>query len=371
MLSNETERHNDRRKYRRTRRNRKRYRKPRFDNRSRKNQEMAPSLRHRKENQINLFESFCKVMPITSATFEMGKFDTQLLQAIADGKPLPEGKDYQQGSKYLFQTEREAVFSRDHYTCQVCGKSVKDGVILHTHHIGYWKGYRPNRISNLLTVCEHCHTAKNHKPGGALWGLEPQSTNLAAATYMSTVRWAIYRELVLKYPEIDIHIQYGAKTSVTRKSLHLAKTHANDAYCVGSLHPRHRTAELIYQKKRRNNRILAKFYDAKYIDIRDGAKKSGAVLSCGRTNRRESRRSDKNQRIYRGNKCSSGRTSVRKNRYAYQPGDTIVFHSQTFVVNGSHCKGARVILDTGKSVKATDLTCIKKEGGWRFLPAQA
>ena len=232
MLSNETERHNDRRKYRRTRRNRKWYRKPRFDNRSRKYKEMAPSLRHRRENQINLFESFCKVMPITSATFEMGKFDTQLLQAIADGKPLPEGKDYQQGSKYLFQTEREAVFSRDHYTCQVCGKSVKDGVILHTHHIGYWKGYRSNRISNLLTVCEHCHTAKNHKPGGALWGLEPQSTNLAAATYMSTVRWAIYRELVLKHPEIDIHIQYGAKTSVTRKSLHLAKTHANDAYCV-------------------------------------------------------------------------------------------------------------------------------------------
>ena len=371
MLSNETERHNDRRKYRRTRRNRKWYRKPRFDNRSRKYKEMAPSLRHRRENQINLFESFCKVMPITSATFEMGKFDTQLLQAIADGKPLPEGKDYQQGLKYLFQTEREAVFSRDHYTCQVCGKSVKDGVILHTHHIGYWKGYRSNRISNLLTVCEHCHTAKNHKPGGALWGLEPQSTNLAAATYMSTVRWAIYRELVLKHPEIDIHIQYGAKTSVTRKSLHLAKTHANDAYCVGSLHPRHRSTELVYQKKRRNNRILAKFYDAKYIDIRDGKKKSGSLLSCGRTNRRESRRSDKNQRIYRGKKCSSGRTSVRKNHYAYQPGDTIVFYSQRFVVNGSHCKGTRVILGTGKSVKATDLTCIKKEGGWRFLPAQA
>ena len=166
MLSNETERHNDCRKYRRTRRNHKRYRKPRFDSRSKKNKEMAPSLRHRKENQIRLFESFCKVMPITSATFEMGKFDTQLLQAIANGKPLPEGKDYQQGSKYLYQTEREAVFGRDHYTCQVCGKSVKDGVILNTHHIGYWKGYRSNRISNLLTVCEHCHTAKNHKPGG-------------------------------------------------------------------------------------------------------------------------------------------------------------------------------------------------------------
>ena len=40
MLSNEAERHNGRRKYHRTRRNRKRYRKPRFDNRPKKNKEM-------------------------------------------------------------------------------------------------------------------------------------------------------------------------------------------------------------------------------------------------------------------------------------------------------------------------------------------
>ena len=371
MLSDETERHNDCRKYRRTRRNRLRYRKKRFNNRSKKNKDMAPSLRHRKENQINLFESFCKVMPITSATFEMGKFDTQLLQAIADGKPLPEGKDYQRGSKYLYQTEREAVFGRDHYTCQVCGKSVKDGVILHTHHIGFWKNCRSNRISNLLTVCEHCHTAANHQPGGKLWGLEPMSSNLTSATYMSTVRWVMYRDLVLKHPEINIHIQYGAKTSVTRKSLHLAKTHANDAYCIGTLHPKHRTAELVYQKKRRNNRILAKFYDAKYIDIRDGEKKSGAVLSCGRTNRRESRHSDKNQCIYRGKKCSAGRTSVRKRRYAYQPGDTIVFRNKKAFVIGAQHYGQYVSLSTGKSAKVSDLTCIKKEGGWHFRPAQA
>ena len=375
MLSNEPERHNDCRKYRRTRRNRKRYRKPRFNNRSRKNQEMAPSLRHRMENQINLFESFCKVMPITSATFEMGKFDTQLLQAIADGEPLPEGKDYQQGSKYLFQTEREAVFSRDHYTCQVCGKSVKDGVILHTHHIGFWKGYRSNRISNLLTVCEHCHTAKNHKPGGALWGLEPKSTNLAAATYMSTVRWAMYRDLVLKHPEIDIHIQYGAKTSVTRKSLHLPKTHANDAYCIGFLHPKHRTAEIVYQKKRRNNRILARFYDAKYIDIRDGKKKSGALLSCGRTNRREGRCSDKNQRIYRGKKCSAGRVQIRKHHYPVGAGDVVVYKCIPRIVKGLHAggKAAEFTSDGIKpqSASVSKLRILRKKGGWQFTTAHA
>ena len=370
MLSDETERHNDCRKYRRTRRNRKRYRKARFNNRSKKNKDMAPSLRHRKENQERIFDDFCSVMPITSATFEMGKFDTQLLQAEADGRPLPQGKDYQQGSKYLFQTEREAVFTRDHFTCQICGKSVKDGVILHTHHIGFWKGYRSNRIGNLLTVCEHCHTAKNHKPGGKLWGLEPKSTNLVGATYMSTARWALYESLKKAHQEVDIHIQYGARTSVIRKELHLPKTHANDAYCIGMFHPKHRSEELHYQKKRRNNRILSKFYDAKYIDIRDGAVKSGSQLSCGRTNRRESRRSDKNERIFRGKKCSAGRNNTRAKHYTYQPGDTVLYQSRYCIVKGTHCNGLRVILMSGKSVKISRLKNIKKEGGWRFLPAQ-
>lgn len=375
MLSNEAERHNDCRKYRRTRRNRLRYRKKRFSNRSKKNKDMAPSLRHRKENQIHLFESFCKVMPITSATFEMGKFDTQLLQAIADGSPLPEGKDYQQGSKYLYQTERDAVFGRDYYTCQICGKSVKGGVILHTHHIGFWKNYRSNRISNLLTVCEHCHTGANHKPGGKLWGLEPKSTNLVDATYMSTVRWAMYRNLVLVHPEIDIHIQYGAKTAVTRKSLHLAKTHANDAYCIGSLHPKHRTAELAYQKKRRNNRILSKFYDAKYIDVRDGEKKSGAVLSCGRTNRRESRRSDKNQRIYRGQKCSAGRAQIRKKHYPVSAGDAVVYKAMPRIVKGLHAGGKTAEFTSDgikpQSASVSKLRILKKKGGWQFTTAHA
>ena len=99
---------------------------------------------------------------------------------------------------------------------------------------------------------------------------------------MSTVRWAMYRRLVKTHPDVDIHIQYGAKTSITRQERHIAKTHANDAYCIGTLHPRHRTAELIYQKKRRNNRILTKFYDAKYIDIRADTRKRMSAFTVGR-----------------------------------------------------------------------------------------
>ena len=89
------------------------------------------------------------------------------------------------------------------------------------------------------------------------------------------------------YPDIPITVTYGAATKRARKDLGLKKTHSNDAYSMGSFHPEHRTDLKHYRKKRRNNRILERFYDAGYLDIRDGKKKSGAVLSCGRTRRAE------------------------------------------------------------------------------------
>ena len=366
MLKNETERHNDRRKYRRTRRNQLRYRKARFSNRIRTKKKgwLPPSLRHRVENQLRIFASYKEVMPITTATFEMGKFDTQLLKALSDGTKIPRGKDYQQGEKYLQETVRKAVFGRDNYTCQICGKSVKDKVILHEHHIGFWKGYRSNRIGNLLTVCEHCHTSKNHKPGGALWGIEPKS-DMAPAAYMNAVRWQMYDALCAGYPDVDIHIQYGARTSVTRKSLNIEKTHANDAYCIGKLRPKHRCRPTAFVKKRRNNRILSKFYDAKYIDIRDGKKKSGAQLSCGRTNRRESRHSDKNERIYRGQKVSKGRVSTRRKHYAIRPGDVVKYEGRTYLVKGVQNCGRYVGLQDRPPVNIKKVIPVKKTGGWQ------
>lgn len=377
MLSNEKERHDNCRLHRRTRRNRLRYRKSRFNNRKSKiskGEELAPTLQHKMNNQTKLFDSFCQAMPITSATFEIGKFDTQLLQAMEEGKSLPTGKDYQHGSKYLYQTERAAVFGRDNYTCQICGRSIKDGAILHTHHIGFWMHYHSNRIGNLLTVCEKCHTARNHKQGGKLWGIKPKVSSLAGASFMSTVRWRMYNTLVSAHPEVNIHIQYGAKTAETRKERHISKTHANDAYCIGQFHPLHHCKETLFIKKRRNNRILSKFYDAKYIDIRDGKKKSGAQLSCGRTNRRESRHTEKNERVYRGKKCSSGRASVRKQHYKYRPGDTVVCCERKRVVKSVHNgKIIEFIVDgfLPKTISLKKICARKKGGGWQFIPAKA
>ena len=99
-----------------------------------------------------------KYYPIQIYSIEMGQFDTQVLKAIEKGEPIPEGVDCQHGERYGIATLREAVFSRDNYTCKCCGKSVKDGVILHVHHIKYRSQGGTNRMDNLATVCHTCHS---------------------------------------------------------------------------------------------------------------------------------------------------------------------------------------------------------------------
>lgn len=368
LLTDETEHHNDQRKYRRSRRNHKtRYRKPRFDNRKGliAKDGFAPSIRNKRDQHIMLCQSYCEVIPVTDITFELGNFDTQVLKAIEEGKPLPQGRDYQQGEQYGYATLREAVFSRDDYTCQVCGKSsIKDGVIVRMHHIGFWKGDRTNRMSNLLTVCCKCHNSRNHKPGGKLYGLQPRLKQFRGATFMTSVRWDMLKRLKKAFPNTRIHVTYGAATKLARKELGVKKSHSNDAYCMGEFYPTWRTDFKHYKKCRRNNRILSKFYDAVFVDIRDGSKKKGSQLSCGRTNRSTSRNSELNERIYRGQKVSKGRLAVRRQRYGYRPGDFLWTSGQRYIVKGVISCGTRIALNERLPVSVNKVDRVVHAGGW-------
>ena len=352
MLQDEKKRHDDRRKLRHTRRNRLRHRKPRFSNRtaSKKKGWLAPSLRNIRDQHIRIFAQFLEVMPITSATFEMGSFDVHAMHEYEATGTVLKGENYQKGPRYGMNTLRKAVFYRDGYKCQVCGKTTDKGAILRAHHIGFRTGDHSDRMSNLLTVCTKCHTPANHKPGGKLYDLKPKVKPLNGAAFMNAVRWQMFSMLKNAHPDVEWHMTYGAATQEARKVLCLDKSHANDAYAMGRFHPKHRTPFMHFRKLRRNSRILEKFYDAKYTDARDGKKKKGAELSCGRTNRSESRHSEKNLRIYREQKVSNGRRVIRRRHYAIRPGDIVVVDSRKHRAKGVQHNGMYVALDTGKSV---------------------
>ncbi|MDD5848173.1 MAG: RNA-guided endonuclease IscB [Firmicutes bacterium] len=367
-LADEKNHHDAQRRYRRNRRNRLRYRAPRFDNRthSKKPGWIAPSLQHKADIHVRLVSTFQKVLPICDVYLEVGTFDTQVLEAKEKGLPIPEGSDYQHGTRYGIATLREAVFYRDGYKCQCCGKGIKDGRILRVHHIGYWKtpSDHTDRMGNLITVCTKCHTAANHKKGGKLFGWKPKMMPLTGAAFMNTVRWKIVQAVKDLDSNLTVHATYGADTKLSRRDHSITKTHANDAYCMGMFQPGHRAPEQLLKKKRRNNRVLSKFYDAKYIDSRDGVKKSGSDLSCGRTNRSEPRNGEQNLRIFHGKKVSKGRISVRRQRYPIQPGTQVMYKRHTYVAVGTHNNGTAVVLNSGKSVSVSKLRILHHAGAF-------
>lgn len=377
LLTDEKESHDAQRKYRRTRRNRLRYRKSRFDNRvhSKPKGWIAPSLKNKADRHVDLVKNICAVAPVTDVYLEVGQFDIQVLKAMQEGKPIPEGEDYQRGERYGFATLREAAFQRDHYKCQFCGRGAFDkkgkptGLKLYAHHIYYWRKQHGDRLDEIATCCEYCHTAANHQEGGLLWGYDKKLVSYAGATFMNTVKNYIRTQLTEdKEFKIPVHTTYGAATKLSREDLGLKKSYVNDAYAMGKFHPACRAKEELYTKRRRNNRCLEKFYDAKYVDVRDGASKKGAALSCGRINRRESRRTSKNERIYRGKKISKGRRSIRKNRYTLQPGDIVQYNGRIYSVKGAQHYGEYVALQdstkNGTSVSVKKVKPICHAGGW-------
>lgn len=59
---------------------------------------------------------------------------------------------------------RRAVYERDQWTCTKCGTQSgphagSDGVPLHAHHVQPRADGGSNRLTNLTTLCESCHTA--------------------------------------------------------------------------------------------------------------------------------------------------------------------------------------------------------------------
>lgn len=75
---------------------------------------------------------------------------------------------------YEMKIWREAVFKRDNYTCQICGKKSHKGlektVILNADHIkpfAYFPDFRFN-VSNGRTLCGECHKKTDTYAGGAV-----------------------------------------------------------------------------------------------------------------------------------------------------------------------------------------------------------
>ena len=92
-----------RRQNRRARRSRKtRYRQAHFDNRVRSKHKgwIAPSVEVKIQEHISAVLRIQKMLPLSEIHVETAEFDIQRLKAMAEGKTLPVGTDYQKGEMY-------------------------------------------------------------------------------------------------------------------------------------------------------------------------------------------------------------------------------------------------------------------------------
>ena len=225
-----------RRQFRRARRNRTtRYRKPRFDNRVRSKHKgwLAPSVEVKIQEHITAIKTVCRILPVSKVVVETAEFDLQLLKAIADGKPVPQGEDYQKGEMYGHYNVRQYVLWRDGYTCQCCGAHAtqKKEVRLHVHHLESRKvgGDAPD---NQVTLCESCHK-KLHK--GLIEAKDFKKRKRRPtrdATFMGIMRATLLQRLRSELP-IPVIETRGYITKATReKLLVLPKSHTNDALAI-------------------------------------------------------------------------------------------------------------------------------------------
>lgn len=225
-----------RREFRRARRNRKtRYRKPRFDNRIRSKHKgwLAPSVEVKIQEHITAIKRVCRILPISKVVVETAEFDLQLLKAIADGKSVPQGEDYQKGEMYGHYNVRQYVLWRDGYTCQCCGahSTKKKEVKFHVHHLESRKtgGDAPD---NQITLCESCH-AKLHKGLIAEKDFNKRKRRSTRdATFMGIMRKTLMQRLRSEL-SIPVAETKGYITKATReKLLVLPKSHTNDALAI-------------------------------------------------------------------------------------------------------------------------------------------
>lgn len=232
------------RNQRRCRRNKLRYRPPRFNNRGKKGK-VPPSIQHKIDCHITIIKKVCCILPVENIIIESAEFDIHKLK-----KPDMSGKEYQNGEGKGFYNVKQAVLSRDNYACQICGKQKEH---LHVHHIVFKSNGGSNRMDNLVTLCSECHE-KIHK--GELKFNKKVKTYKHAA-HMNIIRKRVVEALKKEYT--NVYETYGYLTKYIREKLGIIKSHCNDAFII-SQHFEAEPLDVEYgcRKVRRHNRQIHK-----------------------------------------------------------------------------------------------------------------
>ncbi|WP_458527444.1 RNA-guided endonuclease IscB, partial [Onishia taeanensis] len=240
-----------RRAFRRRRRNQLRYRAPRFNNRTRREGWLPPSLQHRVDTQMAWVHRLRRLAPITELAQELVRFDMQQMQ-----NPEISGVEYQQGTLMGYEV-REYLLEKWGRECAYCGE--KDTPLEIEHIVARSRG-GTDRVTNLTLACHACNQAKGNDSLEAFFSrdkglkkrlkankqpaemryqrvIREQKRPLRDATAVNATRWALHTALAST--GLPVEVASGGQTKFNRRQLGVPKTHALDAACVGPVDALH------------------------------------------------------------------------------------------------------------------------------------
>jgi 5-methylcytosine-specific restriction endonuclease McrA len=220
-----------RRAFRRRRRRNLRYRPARFDNRTKPEGWLAPSLQHRVDTTMAWVKRLMRWTPVTALSQELVHFDTQQME-----NPEISGSEYQQGTLAGYEV-REYLLEKWGRKCAYCGS---ENVPMEIDHIHPRSEGGSDRVSNLTIACHDCNQRKGNMPLEQFLAKKPELARkimarakapLKDAAAVNSTRWALWR--LLKETGLDVEVASGGKTKHNRHKLKVPKEHCLDAACVG------------------------------------------------------------------------------------------------------------------------------------------
>ncbi|PSR23659.1 MAG: HNH endonuclease [Sulfobacillus acidophilus] len=206
-----------------------RYRAARFQNRTRKDGWLPPSLAARVNQTLRTVDKIRAHAPITAMSVEHVRFDTQKLE-----NPEIVGVEYQQGTLLGYEV-REYLLEKWGRTCVYCGAT---DVPLQVEHIIPKRRGGSNRMSNLTLACKPCNLQKGKQTAAEFGHPDVQvhaRQPLKDAALMNATRWRLYHQL--QATSLPVEGGSGGRTKKQRIAHDLPKEHYYDALCVGKSTP--------------------------------------------------------------------------------------------------------------------------------------